>query len=159
MHFVTVLPPGGSDSYNSVLVVVDRYSKRARFIPKHKDDTAMRVALLFWSRIMADLGIPKIIISDRDPKFTSEFWRNLHDILGTKLEFSTAYHPQTDGLAKRVIQTLEEMLRMFCSYGLELKKSDVYTHDWVSLLPALEIAYNSSKHSSSQEITYISERG
>jgi transposase InsO family protein len=159
MDFVTGLPPGGSYSFNSVLVVVDRYSKRARFIPNHKDDTAMEVALLFWNRIMADVGIPKIIISDRDPKFTSEFWRNLHDMLGTKLAFSTAYHPQTDGLAERMIQTLEDMLRRFCSFGLEFKNSDGYTHDWVSLLPALEIAYNSSKHSSSKEIPYILERG
>ena len=115
MDFVTGLPPGGPYSYKSVLVVVHRYSKRARFLPNHKDDTAMEVALLFWNRIMADVGIPKILISDRDPKFTSEFWRNLHDMLGTKLAFSTAYHPQTDGLAERMIQTLEDMLRRFCS--------------------------------------------
>ena len=159
MDFVTGLPPGGSYSYNSVLVIVDRYSKRARFIPNHKDDTAMEVAMLFWNRIMADVGIPKIIISDRDPKFTSEFWRNLHDMLGTKLAFSTAYHPQTDGLAERMIKTLEEMLRRFCSFGLEFKNHDGYTHDWVTLLPALEIAYNSSKHSSSHEIPYVLERG
>ncbi|KAI7945186.1 hypothetical protein MJO28_010881 [Puccinia striiformis f. sp. tritici] len=159
MDFVTGLPPGGSYSYNSVLVVVDRYSKRARFLPNHKDDTAMEVALLFWNRIMAEVGIPKIIISDRDPKFTSEFWRNLHDMLGTKLAFSTAYHPQTDRLAERMIQTLEDMLRRFCTFGLEFKNQDGYTHDWVSLLPALEIAYNSSKHSSSQEAPYVLERG
>jgi len=159
MDFVTGLPPGGSYSYNSVLVVVDRYSKRARFIPNHKDDTAMEVAILFWNRIMADVGIPKIIISDRDPKFTSEFWRNLHDMLGTKLAFSTAYHPQKDGLAERMIQTLEDMLRRFCSFGLEFKNKDGYTHDWVSLLPALEIAYNSSKHSTTKEAPYSLERG
>jgi transposase InsO family protein len=132
MDFVTSLPPGGSYSYNSVLFLVDRFSKRARFIPNHKDDTAMEVAILFWNRIMGDVGIPKIIISDRDPKFTSEFWRNLHDMLGTKLAFSTAYHPQTDGLAERMIQTLEEMIRRFCSFGLEFDNKDGYTHDWVS---------------------------
>jgi len=159
MDFVTGLPPAGPYSYNSVLVVVDRYSKRARFIPNHKDDTAMEVALLFWNRVMADVGIPKIIISDRDPKFTSEFWRNLHDMLGTKLAFSTAYHPQTDGLAERMIQTLEDMIRRFCSFGLEFKNKEGYTHDWVSLLPALEIAYNSSKHSTTKEVPYALERG
>jgi hypothetical protein len=159
MDFVTGLPPGGSYSYNSVLVIVDRFSKRAKFIPNHKDDTAMEVAMLFWNRLMADVGIPKIIISDRDPKFTSEFWRNLHDMLGTKLAFSTAYHPQTDGLAERMIQTLEDMLRRFCSFGFEFKNHDGYTHDWVSLLPALEIAYNSSIHSSTKEAPYILERG
>ena len=70
MDFFKGLPPGGSYSYNSVLVVVDRYSKRAIFIPNHKEDTAMEVALLFWNIIMADVGIPQVIISDRDPKFT-----------------------------------------------------------------------------------------
>jgi len=159
MDFVTGLPAAGAYSYNSVLVVVDRFSKRARFIPNHKDDTAMEVAMIFWNRIMADVGIPKIIISDRDPKFTSEFWRNLHDMLGTKLAFSTAYHPQTDGLAERMIQTLEDMLRRFCAFGMEFKNHDGYTHDWVSLLPALEIAYNSSKHSSTKEAPYVLERG
>jgi hypothetical protein len=108
MDFVTGLPPGGFYSYNSVLVVVERFFKRARFIPNHKDDTAMEVAILFWNRIMAEVGITKIIISDRDPKFTSEFWRNLHAMIGTKLAFLTAYYPQTDGLAERMIQTLEE---------------------------------------------------
>ena len=61
-------------------------------------------------------------------------------MLGTKLAFSTAYHPQTDGLAERMIQTLEDMLCRFCSFGMEFKTHDGYTHDWVSLLPALEIA-------------------
>jgi hypothetical protein len=159
MDFVTGLPPGGAYSYNSVLVVVGTFSKRARFIPNHKYDTEMEVALLFWNRIMADVGIPKFIISDRDPKFTSEFWRNLHNMLGTKLAFSTAYHHQTDGLAERMIQTLEDMLRRFCAFGLDYKTTDGYTHDWVSLLPALEIAYNSSKNSSAKEVPYILERG
>ena len=159
MDFVTGLPPGGPYSYNCVLVVVDRYSKRARFLPCHKEDTAMDTALLFWNRVMAEVGIPKIIISDRDPKFTSEFWRNLHDMLGTKLAFSTAYHPQTDGLAERMIQTLEDMLRRFCAYGIEFKNKDGYTHDWVNLLPALELAYNSSKHSTTKQTPYELERG
>ena len=119
MDFVTGLPPGGIHSYNSVLVIVDKLSKRAIFIPNHKYDTAKQVSLIFWNKVMAEVGIPHIIIRDWDHKFTSEFWRNLHDMLGTKLAFSTAYHPQTDGLAERMIQTLEDMLRMFCTFGLE----------------------------------------
>ncbi|MBW0564753.1 hypothetical protein O181_104468 [Austropuccinia psidii MF-1] len=62
-----------------------------------------------------------IVDSDRDPKFTYEFWTNLYDMLGTKLAFYTAYHPQTDGLAERMIQTMEDILRRFCSYGMEYK--------------------------------------
>ncbi|MBW0588484.1 hypothetical protein O181_128199 [Austropuccinia psidii MF-1] len=107
----------------------------------------MDSALLFWNNIMSTCGIPKIIISDRDPKFISEFWTNLYDILGTKLAFSTAYHPQTDGLAERMIQTIEEIIRRFCVYGMEYKDHEGYTHDWVTLLPEVQLAYNASQHS------------
>ncbi|MBW0584597.1 hypothetical protein O181_124312 [Austropuccinia psidii MF-1] len=74
-----------------------------RCLQSHKEDTGMDTALLFWNRIISACGVPKIIISDRDSKFTSEFWANLYDILGNKLAFSTAYHPQTDGLAEKSI--------------------------------------------------------
>ncbi|MBW0487254.1 hypothetical protein O181_026969 [Austropuccinia psidii MF-1] len=69
--------------------------------------------------------------------FTSEFWTNLYGILGTKLAFSTAYHPQTDGLAERVIQTMEDILRRCCAYGMEYNDHEGYAHDWVTLLPAV----------------------
>ncbi|MBW0515406.1 hypothetical protein O181_055121 [Austropuccinia psidii MF-1] len=88
-----------------------------------------------------------IVNSDRDPKFTSEFWTNLYDIPGTKLAFSTGYHPQTDGLAERMIQPMEDILRRFCAYGMEYKNHEGYTHDWVTLLPAVQQAYNTSQHS------------
>ncbi|MBW0552145.1 hypothetical protein O181_091860 [Austropuccinia psidii MF-1] len=68
-------------------------------------------------------------------------------MLGTKLAFSTAYHPQTDGLAERMIQTMEDILRRFCAYGMEYKDHEGYTHDWVTLLPAVQLAYNISQHS------------
>ncbi|MBW0506404.1 hypothetical protein O181_046119 [Austropuccinia psidii MF-1] len=82
-----------------------------RCLPCHKEDTAMDTALLFWNNIISTCGVPKIIISDRDPKFTSELWTNLYDMLGTNLSFSTDYHPQTDGLAERMIQTMEDIIR------------------------------------------------
>ncbi|MBW0565833.1 hypothetical protein O181_105548 [Austropuccinia psidii MF-1] len=88
------------------------------------------------------------IQDDRDPKPTSALWTNLHRLLGTKLSFSTAYHPQTDGLAERMIQTLEDMIRRFCAYGLKLKYSDGFTHDCCTLIPALELAYKTSIHPS-----------
>ena len=159
MDFVTGLPPGGKENYNCVLVVVDRFSKRARFIPCFKENNAMDIALLFWNHIIADVGCPSVIISDRDPKFTSEFWENLFNLMGTKLAFSTAYHPQTDGLAERMIQTLEDMIRRYCAFGLSYKDQDGFTHDWISLLPALEYAYNSSKHSVTGKIPFELERG
>ncbi|MBW0500567.1 hypothetical protein O181_040282 [Austropuccinia psidii MF-1] len=70
----------------------------------------MDTALLFWNKIISTCGVPKIIISERDPKFTSEFWTNLYDMLDTKLAFSTAYHPQTDGLSERMIHYMEDII-------------------------------------------------
>ncbi|MBW0477173.1 hypothetical protein O181_016888 [Austropuccinia psidii MF-1] len=92
-----------------------------RCLPCHKEDKAMDTALLVWKKIISTCGVPKIIISDRDSKFTSEFWKTFFDILGSKLAFSTAYHPQKDGLAERMIQTMEDILRGFCAYGMAYK--------------------------------------
>ncbi|MBW0479011.1 hypothetical protein O181_018726 [Austropuccinia psidii MF-1] len=98
-------------------------------------------------------------VSDRDPKFTSEFWTNLYDLLCKKLAFSTAYHPQTDGLAERMIQTLEDIIRRFCAYGMEYKHHEGYTHDWVALLPEVQLAYNTSQHSTTDKSPSLVEKG
>ncbi|MBW0530207.1 hypothetical protein O181_069922 [Austropuccinia psidii MF-1] len=90
MDWVTGLVPGGKENYNACLMIVDRFSKSMRCLPCHKEDTAMDTSLLFWNNIISTCGVPKIIISDRDPKFPSEFWTNLYDMLGTKLAFSTS---------------------------------------------------------------------
>ncbi|MBW0535692.1 hypothetical protein O181_075407 [Austropuccinia psidii MF-1] len=148
MNWVTTLQPGGEKRYNECLVIVDRYIKKPIFLPCHKDDTAMDTALLIWNRVISHTGLFKDIISYRDSKFTSALWTNLQKLLGTKLSFSTAYHTQTDGLAERMIQTLEDMIRRICAYGLEFKNSDGFTHDWCTLIPALELAYKTSIHAS-----------
>ncbi|MBW0535154.1 hypothetical protein O181_074869 [Austropuccinia psidii MF-1] len=96
---------------------------------------------------------------DRNPKFTYEFWTNLYEILETKLAFSTAYHPQTDGLSDRIIQTMEDILRRFCSYGMEYKDHERYTHDWVTLLPAVQLAYNTSQHSTTGKTHALVKKG
>ncbi|MBW0504506.1 hypothetical protein O181_044221 [Austropuccinia psidii MF-1] len=80
-------------------------------------------------------------MSDRDPKLISALWRSLHNLFGTKLSFSTAYHPQTDGLAEIMIQSLEDMIRRFFAYGLEFKDSEGFIHYWCTLIPALELEY------------------
>ncbi|MBW0472964.1 hypothetical protein O181_012679 [Austropuccinia psidii MF-1] len=121
MDWVTGPFPQGKEIFNACLVIVDWYSKCGRYPPCHKEDTATDTALLFWNNIIFTCGVPRIIISDTDPKFTSEFWTNLYDMLGTKLAFSIAYHPQTDGLAEKMIQTMEDIIRRFCSYGIEYK--------------------------------------
>ncbi|MBW0513421.1 hypothetical protein O181_053136 [Austropuccinia psidii MF-1] len=121
MDWVTGLVPGGKESYNACLIIVDNFSKSMRCLPFHKGDTSMGTALLFWNGIISTCGFPKIIISDRDPKFTYEYWTNVYDMLGTKLAFSTAYNPQTNGLAERMVQTMEDILGRFCAYGMEYK--------------------------------------
>ncbi|MBW0569856.1 hypothetical protein O181_109571 [Austropuccinia psidii MF-1] len=159
MDLVAASPPGGDKIYNACLVIVDRYRKTPIFLPCHKDDTAMDTALFIWNRIISHTGLFKNIISDRDPKFTSALGTNLHKLLNTKLSFSTAYHPQTDGLAERMIQTLEDMIRRFCAYGLEFKDSDGFTHDWFTLIPALELAYKTSIHASTGKTPAMLEKG
>ncbi|MBW0542724.1 hypothetical protein O181_082439 [Austropuccinia psidii MF-1] len=100
----------------------------------------MDTAILIRKRVISHTGLFKDIISDRDPKFTSILTTNLNILLGTKLSFSTPYHPQTDGLAERMVQTLEDIIRRSCAYGLDFKYSDGVTHNWYILIPALDIA-------------------
>ncbi|MBW0504638.1 hypothetical protein O181_044353 [Austropuccinia psidii MF-1] len=123
MDWVNGLPPGGDRSYNACLMIGDRISKTPIFLSCHKDDTAMDTALPIWNRVVSWTGIFTNIVSDRDPKFTSELWTNIHQLFGTKLSFSEAYHPQTDGLAERIIQTLEEMCTLLPAPELECKTS------------------------------------
>ncbi|MBW0543870.1 hypothetical protein O181_083585 [Austropuccinia psidii MF-1] len=85
MDWVTALPPGGDRSYNACLVLVDRYRKTPMFLPCHKDDTAMDTAIMIWTKVISHTGLFQNIISDRDPKFTSSLWTNLHNLFGTKL--------------------------------------------------------------------------
>ncbi|MBW0586292.1 hypothetical protein O181_126007 [Austropuccinia psidii MF-1] len=85
MDWVTALPPGGDRSYNACLVLVDRYRKTPMFIPCHKDDTAMDTAIMISNNVISHTGLFQSIISDRDQKFTSQLWTNLHNLFETKL--------------------------------------------------------------------------
>ena len=113
MDFIGPLPQ--SDSYNCILVIVDRLTKMAHFLPTTTDISAPDVAKLFLDNIYRLHGIPESIVSDRDTRFTSRFWRTLFELLGTKLTFSTAFHLQTDGQTERMNRTLEQMLRAYVS--------------------------------------------
>ncbi|MBW0497766.1 hypothetical protein O181_037481 [Austropuccinia psidii MF-1] len=131
MDWATGLVPGGKENFNACLIIVDRFSQSMRFLPCHKEDTAMDTALLFWNNIILTCGVPKIII---------------------------IYHPQTDRLAERMIQTMEDILRRFCAYGMEYKDHEVYTHDWVTLLPTVQLAYNTSQHSTTGKAPSLVEK-
>ncbi|MBW0481872.1 hypothetical protein O181_021587 [Austropuccinia psidii MF-1] len=119
----------------------------------------MDTALLIWCRVISNTDLFKNIISDRDPKFTTALWTNLHRCLGTKLLFSAAYHPQTNGLAERMIKAPEDMIRRFCASGLEFGDCDGFTHDWCTLIPALELTYKTSIHASTGKTSAMLEKG
>ncbi|KAG8501155.1 hypothetical protein CXB51_003247 [Gossypium anomalum] len=144
MDFVSGLPltPGKKDA---IWVIVDRLTKSAHFIPVRTDYSLNKLADLYIREIVRLHGIRLSIISDRDPRFTSRFWQKLQDALGTKLNFSTAFHPQTDGQSERVIQILEDMLR--CCV-LEFQGS------WERYLPLVEFAYNNSYQTSLKMAPY-----
>ncbi|MBW0482513.1 hypothetical protein O181_022228 [Austropuccinia psidii MF-1] len=158
-NWVKGLVPEGKENFNACLVIVDNYSKSLRCFPCHKEDTAIHPALFFWNNITTTCGVSKPIISDRDSKFTSEFWTNLDDMLGRKLSFFTAYHPQTHGLAERMIQKMEDIIRTFCAYGMVYRDHERYTHDWVTLLPEGKLTYNTSQHSTTGSVPSLVEKG
>ncbi|MBW0523811.1 hypothetical protein O181_063526 [Austropuccinia psidii MF-1] len=155
IDWVTALPPGGDRSYNACLVLVDSYSKTPKFLPCHKDVTS----IMIWNKFISHIGLFQNIISDRVPQFTSKLWKSQRNLFGTNLSFSTAYHPQTYGLAERMIQNLEDMIRRFCAYGLEFKDSAGFTHYLCTLIPALELAFKASIHSSTGKTPEILEKG
>jgi hypothetical protein len=110
MDFIVGLPRS-RDGYDSIWVIVDRLTKVAHFIPVKTTYTGAKFAELYMSRIVCLHGVPKKIVPDRGTQFTSRFWGKLHESLDTKLNFSSAYHPQTDGQTERTNQILEDMLR------------------------------------------------
>ena len=111
MDFVVRLPKT-QKGHDSIWVIVDRLTKSAHFLAVKTTYTVAQYAQMYLDSIVALHGVPVSIVSDRGPQFTSSFWQKLQEALGTKLDFSTAFHPQTDGQSERTIQTLEDMLRM-----------------------------------------------
>ncbi|KAL0556838.1 hypothetical protein IC582_005355 [Cucumis melo] len=134
MDFITGLPRT-LRGFTVIWVVVDRLTKSAHFVPGKSTYTASKWAQLYMSEIVRLHGVPVLIVSDRDARFTSKFWKGLQTAMGTRLDFSTAFHPQTDGQTERLNQVLEDMLR---ACALEFPGS------WDSHLHLMEFAYNNS---------------
>ena len=138
MDFVVGLPLTRR-KHDSVWVIVDRLTKSAHFLPVRTDYSLDKLAELYIKDIVRLHGIPVSIISDEDPRFTSRFLGKLQEALGTQLNFSTTFHPQTDGQLERVIQILEDMLR-----GCVID----YEGSWDRHIPLVEFVYNNSFQSS-----------
>ena len=138
MDFVTGFPttPNRKDA---VWVVVDRLTKSAQFLPIRKGDGVDQIVRIYLDEIVHLHGVPTSIFSDRDPRFTSYFWQAFQRALRTRVNMSRSYHPQTDGQSERMIQTLEDMLRV-----VVLDWGD----SWEKHLPLVEFSYNNSFHTS-----------
>ena len=144
MDFVVALPRSRKGN-DAIWVIVDRLTKSSHFLPIKITWNPEKLAELFLREIVRLHGVPKTIVSDRDGRFTSRFWKSLHAAMGTQLRFSTAFHPQTDGQSERTIQTLEDMLR---ACALE------WPGNWEDKLPLIEFTYNNSWHASIKMAPY-----
>ena len=138
MDFVTKLPKTAR-GHDAIWVIVDRLTKSAHFLPISEKYTLERLAQLYVNEIVSRHGVPISIVSDRDARFTSRCWASFQQEMGTRLNLSIAYNPQTDGQSERTIQTLEDMLRA-CTID--------FGDSWDNHLPLVLFAYNNSYHSS-----------
>jgi len=138
MDFIVELPTTLNGD-NAIFVIVDRFTKMAHFLPMKTSATAGEVARIFVKEIWRLHGLPKVIVSDRDPKFVSGFWKELMIILNRRRAMSTAYHPESDGQTERTNRTLEQILRYYCSHQ---------QGQWDEYLDRAEFCYNNSRHAS-----------
>jgi hypothetical protein len=154
MDFVTGLPlskdPATELSYDSILVIVDRFTKYAIMIPFRRDYNAQQLAYVIKDRLIRDHGIPKTIISDRDKLFTSNYWATLMAEIGIRRKLSTAYHPQTDGQTERTNRTMKTYLKIY---------SNTSQNNWVSLLAMAQMAYNNKLSEATGQTPYFANHG
>ncbi|GJY09759.1 putative reverse transcriptase domain-containing protein [Tanacetum coccineum] len=138
MDFVSKLPKT-TNGHDTIWVIVECLTKSAHFLPMRENDPMEKLMKLYMKEVVTRHGVHVSIISDRDGRFTSLFWQVLHKALGTRLDMSTAYHPETDSQSDRTIQTLEDMLR---ACVLDFEKN------WDIHLPLVKFSYNNSYHTS-----------
>nr|GEW21306.1 reverse transcriptase domain-containing protein [Tanacetum cinerariifolium] len=131
--------PKSSQGYDTIWVIVDLLTKSAIFVPTRETDPIEKLARMYLKEVVTRHGIHVSVICDRDPRFSSNFWRSLQKALGTSLDTSTAYHPQTNGQSERTIQTLKVMMHA-CVID--------FRNGWVNHFPLVEFSYNNSYHAS-----------
>jgi hypothetical protein len=148
VDFLTDLPP--SQGYDSIMIVVDRFSKRIYTTPCNKTINSEGTARLFKDVVWRYEGLPETVISDRGPQFVSEFTRELYKLLGIKQNLSTAAHAQTDGQTERVNQEIEQYFRIFINAQM---------NDWAAWLPIAEHCYNNRVHSATGVSPFFATRG
>ena len=145
MDFIVQLPKT-KNGWDAIVVFVDQLSKQAHFIPTKTTATAPEIAEIFLNQVFCLHGMPSAIVSDRDAKFMSNFWKAFFALHGTKLKFSIAYHPQTDGKTEHTNCTLKQMLSIFCCYK---------QNDWDKYLAHAEFAYNNSQQTSTKKTPFF----
>ncbi|MCO5606968.1 hypothetical protein L7F22_061159 [Adiantum nelumboides] len=146
MDFIFGLPKSIHGN-TGIWTIVDRFSKQAHFIPVKKTIKVHQMATLFISQVFKYHGLPTSIVSDRDPRMTSNFWKGLFENLGTRLNFSSAYHPQTDGQSEIANFTVLDLLK---AYVTEVDQRS----QWEKYLPLVEYAYNNTVHTSTGKASF-----
>ena len=148
MDFIETLPT--SDGSDSILVIVDRFTKQAIFIPTTVHCTSEDLATLFILHVFSKHGVPEHVTSDRGSEFVSRFFRSLGKALDMTLHFTSGYHPEGDGQTERTNQTLEQYLRIFCNYQQD---------NWNTLLPLAEFAYNNAPSATTGISPFFANKG
>ncbi|GKF23296.1 putative reverse transcriptase domain-containing protein, partial [Tanacetum coccineum] len=138
--------PKSLQGYDTIWVIVDRLTKSALFLPMRETDPMEKLARMYLKEVVTRHRIPVLIIYDRDGRFASNFWRSLQKALGTSLDMSIAYHPETDEQSERTIQTLEDMIRA-CMIGIG--------NGWVKHFPLVEFSYNNNYHASIKAAPFV----
>ena len=154
MDFIVKLPPskapGLTTTFDTILVIVDRLTKYAYFLPYMETMKTTTLAYVVHKEVLSQHGLPNEFITDRGTTFTSNFWKALTQQLGIKHKLSTAFHPQTDGQTERTNRTLEQYLRAYVNYP---------QNNWVELLPSAQFAYNSAQHESTKKTPFYANYG
>jgi hypothetical protein len=154
MDLMTDFPSSPSlvtgQTFDSIATFVCMLTKMAVFVPIHKSISSQQLSHVVFEHVVSKHGLPEVLVSDRDPRITADFWQSLFKRLGSKLNLSTSHHPETDGQTERTHRTIEQILRAYV---------EPHHEDWVTWLPIAEFAYNNSVHSSTHQTPFLANYG